>query len=254
VAGVGRADHRAMTAAAARGVLAAYAAAGVAVLLERAPVNRAMARAAPPALAPAPTASREPDTAALAAGAGTLAELRAVVEGYRGLAIARTATRPVFADGAAGAALMVVGEAPGAEEDRAGVPFVGPAGRLLDAILRAIGRDRARDAYITNVVHWRPPGNRDPTGDEVAACAPILRRHVELAGPRVILAAGRVAARALTGADGPISRLRGAWHAGPGGVPVRVTYAPAYLLRTPTQKAAAWADALAVLAKLREGG
>jgi uracil-DNA glycosylase family 4 len=241
----------------ARSVLAFYADAGVTALLADAPADQREALPVPQTAPPATPAPLGPAAAksvaeGLAAGARSLEDLRKAVEGFTDLDIARRA-RAVFADGAAGAALMVVGEAPGAEEDRAGLPFVGESGRLLDRVLGAAGWSRARDVYITNAVLWRPPGNRTPTEGEVEACRPILLRHIELAAPRVVLACGKVAAAALLGLADPISRLRGRWHAGPGGVPVRVTYHPAYLLRTPAQgKPAAWADALAVLEHLRE--
>jgi DNA polymerase len=150
--------------------------------------------------------------------------------------------RTVFGVGQVGARCMVIGEAPGAEEDRQGEPFVGRAGRLLDAMLSACGLGREA-VYITNIVKCRPPGNRDPRPEEVAACADYLRHQLALVRPEVILAVGRVAAQNLLGSDSPIGRLRGRDHVhGETGVPVIVTYHPAYLLRRPVEKRKSWAD------------
>jgi len=136
---------------------------------------------------------------------------------------------------------LIVGEAPGAEEDRLGEPFVGQAGQLLDAMLAAIQLKRGENVYIANVLKSRPPNNRDPQPDEVAACLPYLARQVELIRPRIILALGRFAAQSLLGSDATISRLRGAVHRYQG-VPLVVTYHPAYLLRNPADKAKVWED------------
>jgi uracil-DNA glycosylase family 4 len=155
-------------------------------------------------------------------------------------------TRTVFGVGNRRAHLMVVGEAPGAEEDRQGLPFVGRAGQLLTAMLRAIGFARD-DVFIANVLKCRPPNNRDPRPDEVGCCLPYLERQIALVDPRVILCVGRVAAQNLLGTDAPLGRLRGQVHAfGAAGRPVIVTYHPAYLLRTPADKAKAWQDLLRV--------
>ena len=138
---------------------------------------------------------------------------------------------------------MVIGEAPGAEEDRRGEPFVGRAGQLLDAMLRAIGLNRAQNVYIANVLKSRPPNNRDPRPEEVAACLPYLRRQIELVRPRLLLAVGRIAAQNLLGTDESLSRLRGRVHRfGELNTPLVVTYHPAYLLRTPADKRKAWED------------
>lgn len=142
---------------------------------------------------------------------------------------------------------MVVGEAPGEQEDQHGEPFVGPSGQLLDAMLAAVGRTRHPDTpdkqvYIVNTIKCRPPGNRNPTGDELAACAPYLQRQLALVKPRVVLALGRFAAQSLLGSDEPIGRLRGRVHALADGTPVIVSYHPSYLLRQPLEKAKAWAD------------
>lgn len=220
----------------------------------------------PPGLAPQVTgvAGHDDDPASqtetlraaahLAAEATSLEALRAALDTFHACALRRTATNTVFADGKPDFGVMVIGEAPGADEDRIGLPFVGVSGKLLDAMLGSIGLDR-RLAYITNVVPWRPPGNRKPTGDEVALCLPFLERHVELAQPRVILAVGGLAAQSLLARTEGITRLRGQWkdYATPGlsrPVPVLATFHPAYLLRTPAQKRLAWRDMRALRARL----
>lgn len=154
----------------------------------------------------------------------------------------RTRTQTVFGVGRRDAELLVIGEAPGADEDRQGEPFVGRAGQLLNAMLRAIGLARG-DVYIANILKCRPPNNRDPEPREAAACTPYLTQQIELIRPRVILAVGRIAAQWLLQSDAPIGRLRGrAFEYGESGVPLIVTYHPAYLLRSPLAKAAAWTD------------
>lgn len=165
-------------------------------------------------------------------------------------ALAGGRKQTVFGVGAHDARWMLVGEAPGAEEDRRGEPFVGRAGRLLDAMLGALAVGR-QDVFITNIVKCRPPGNRDPKPEEAAACRPYLDRQIEWIAPELILALGRVAAQQLLGASGSVGRMRGHVHAGPGGRPVVVTYHPAYLLRRPIAKRKVWNDlklALAVAA------
>jgi DNA polymerase len=138
---------------------------------------------------------------------------------------------------------LVIGEAPGAEEDRRGEPFVGAAGQLLDAMLRAIGLDRASNVYIANVLKSRPPGNRDPKPEEVAACLPYLLRQIALLRPKIMLAVGRIAAQNLLATQVPLGRLRGqVHHFGEFKTPLVVTYHPAYLLRTPADKRKAWED------------
>jgi uracil-DNA glycosylase family 4 len=138
---------------------------------------------------------------------------------------------------------MVIGEAPGAEEDRRGEPFVGRAGHLLDAMLHAIGLNRGTNVYIANVLKSRPPGNRDPKPEEVAACLPYLMRQIELLRPRLMLAVGRIAAQNLLSTDLSLGRLRGkVHHFGELNTPLIVTYHPAYLLRTPADKSKAWED------------
>jgi DNA polymerase len=154
----------------------------------------------------------------------------------------------VFGEGDPHASVMFVGEGPGAEEDRTGRPFVGQAGALLDAMIFALGLER-RQVYIGNVVKCRPPGNRDPQDDEVAACAPFLDRQIALIRPLLIVALGKPAARRLTGSSAPISALRGRW-ASYNGIPVLPTFHPAYLLRTPLAKREVWQDLKAVRKRL----
>jgi DNA polymerase len=172
--------------------------------------------------------------------------LREAVRACQACALHAGRTQTVFGVGAADADLMIIGEAPGAEEDRRGEPFVGRAGQLLNAMLAAIGL--ARDGvYIANIVKCRPPGNRDPHVDEAAACQAYLMRQIALVSPRAILSVGRVSAHNLLGTETPVGRLRGRTHRiDPGEVPVIVTYHPAYLLRRPEEKAKAWADLQAV--------
>jgi DNA polymerase len=154
----------------------------------------------------------------------------------------RGRTQTVFGVGRRDAELLVIGEAPGADEDRQGEPFVGRAGQLLNAMLHSIGLDRA-DVYIANILKCRPPNNRDPAPEEAATCTPYLARQIALVSPRVILAVGRIAAQWLLQSDAPIGRLRGrVFHYGESRTPLVVTYHPAYLLRSPLAKATAWTD------------
>lgn len=169
-------------------------------------------------------------------------ELSARVAGCQLCPLHGTRTQAVFGVGDRQAECLVVGEAPGAEEDRRGEPFVGRAGQLLDAMLYAVGL-RREQVYIANILKCRPPRNRDPRPEEVQCCEPYLLRQIELLQPRVILAAGRIAAQNLLRSDTPIGRLRGARHVHPTlGIPVVVTYHPAYLLRSPLQKRKSWED------------
>lgn len=193
------------------------------------------------------------DTAALAK---TLEELRASLAAFDGCALKRTATNLVFADGNPDADVMIVGEAPGADEDRLGLPFVGVSGQLLDRMLSFIGLDRS-SVYITNVLPWRPPGNRKPTQAEVAACLPFTKRHIALAKPKILVLTGGAAASTLLETTQTISRIRGRWHSysSPGlqqPIDALPTYHPAYLLRTPGQKRQAWRDFLSIKIKLME--
>ena len=176
-----------------------------------------------------------------AAGA-TWDALAAAVRACTRCALHGSRTQTVFGVGRRDAELFVIGEAPGADEDRQGEPFVGRAGQLLNAMLRSIGLPRS-DVYIANILKCRPPGNRDPQPSEAAECTPYLNRQIELVRPRVILAVGRIAAQWLLQSDAPIGRLRGrVLKFGEAGTPLVITYHPAYLLRSPLSKATAWAD------------
>ena len=178
-------------------------------------------------------------------------ELAATVRDCRLCGLCETRTQTVFGVGDRRARLMVIGEAPGAEEDRQGEPFVGRAGMLLNAMLRAAGFERG-EVYIANVLKCRPPHNRDPSDEESGRCLPYLRRQIELVGPTAILCVGRIAAQRLLGTDLALSRLRGRVH-DLDGVPVIVTYHPAYLLRSPGEKGKSWDD-LKLALKVLAGG
>lgn len=171
----------------------------------------------------------------------TWEELEAAVARCTRCALAENRAHTVFGVGSREARWMIVGEAPGAQEDRLGEPFVGRAGKLLDAMLAALGT-RREEVFITNIVKCRPPGNRDPKPEEAAACRGYLLAQIEHIRPKLMLALGRVAAQQLLGVQTPVGRLRGRVHEGPGGCPLVVTYHPAYLLRTPAAKRQAWAD------------
>ena len=168
-------------------------------------------------------------------------ELKQAVPGCTACGLHKTRTQTVFGVGDEGADWMLIGEAPGAEEDRLGEPFVGQAGKLLDNMLAAIGLKRGENVYIANVLKCRPPGNRNPEAEEVARCSPYLERQIELVQPKLVVAMGRFAAQTLLATDASIASLRGRVHAY-AGVPLIVTYHPAYLLRTLPDKAKAWAD------------
>jgi uracil-DNA glycosylase family 4 len=189
-----------------------------------------------------------------AQSARSLEELRAALESFDGCPLKATATNLVFADGNPAARVMLVGEAPGADEDRIGRPFVGVSGQLLDRMLAAIGLDRTK-VYITNVLFWRPPGNRTPTPAEVAACLPFVERHIELVGPEILVLVGNAAAKTLLLRNEGITRIRGKWFeyqsAGMSRpVPTLPIYHPAYLLRAPAQKRDAWRDLLQIRERL----
>ncbi|WP_247393099.1 uracil-DNA glycosylase [Ralstonia pseudosolanacearum] len=169
------------------------------------------------------------------------AQLEAAVSGCTACKLCERRTQTVFGVGDRQADWMLIGEAPGEQEDRQGEPFVGQAGKLLDSMLRAIGLSRETGVFIANVLKCRPPGNRDPEPDEVAMCDPYLKRQIALIKPRVIVVLGRFAAQSLLQTQTPVGKLRGKVHE-VDGVPVVVTYHPAYLLRTLTDKARAWED------------
>lgn len=235
--------------------------------------QRAAAEPAPPRR-PAPFAAAGPAPAetdlplgaseagaaarARAAEARTLAELEAALAAFDGCPLKQTATNTVFADGNPAARIMLIGEAPGEDEDRQGKPFVGASGRLLDRMLACIGLDRG-SVYITNILPWRPPGNRSPTQSEIAACLPFLERHVALTGPAVIVPLGGTSAKTLLGRSEGITRLRGRWldYAAPGlpaPVPTLPMLHPAYLLRNPVSKRDAWRDLLALRQRIQPSG
>jgi uracil-DNA glycosylase len=227
-----------------------------------APMREAVVPVSPaPRLPAAPSPGRDAPAGAasarrLAAEAATLAELAAAVSTFDGCVLKRTATNTVFADGIAGAPLMVIGEAPGADEDRLGKPFVGRAGQMLDRMLASVGFDRRRNAYITNVLFWRPPGNRKPTGEEIAACLPFVFRQIALLAPKAVLMSGGTAMSALVGVEG-ITRQRGRWFdlaidGLPRPVPALATYHPSFLLRSPARKNEAWRDLLSLQSKLKD--
>ncbi len=192
----------------------------------------------------------------IAARAQTLPELKAALESFEGSALKARATTTVFADGNPNARILLIGEAPGFDEDKAGVPFVGRAGKLLDKMLAPIGLDRT-SVYIINVMPWRPPDNRNPDPSEVAMCIPFLRRHIELAAPRMMILLGAVSARHVLGVNDGIMKLRGKWleyRIGTEMIPVLPTLHPAYLLRQPAHKKLAWRDLQAAAARLEELG
>jgi DNA polymerase len=270
-----------MTQADLRDILSFYLEAGVDEALEESPINRLLGEVPPPEAIPAgePAASRrsllpEAKPAApvrivpaavpaqgqvmlareLAASAGSLEQLRALMAGFDGCNLKHTAKNLVFADGNPDADLMLVGEAPGRDEDIEGLPFVGRSGQLLDRILAAIGRDRT-SAYIANVIPWRPPGNRAPTPQEIEICRPFIERQIELAQPKVLISIGGSSAKTLLSTTEGILKLRGGWKTfvTPGGVsiPLMPTLHPAYLLRTPAHKKFVWRDFLEVKIRLR---
>lgn len=257
-----------------------YAEAGVDEALLEQPVNRLDSFPAPPEPVPAAMPAREPasrnrpapavrppqtdplisreasnqSARTAAAAAKTLEELRAALEAFDGCPLKDTAKSLVFGTGNPDAEILFIGEAPGAEEDRQGLPFVGPAGQLLDRMLASIGLSRD-DVYITNILPWRPPGNRTPTDAEIAACLPFAERHIELVAPHILVMVGGTAAKALLGTTTGIMRLRGSWEnyesvhmAAP--IAARAILHPAYLLRSPAQKRETWMDLLEIRERL----
>jgi DNA polymerase len=218
---------------------------------------RAPQRTTPPAAAPAPA----PEAAIVsareaAATAPTLEALRALMENFDGCALKATATRLVFADGNPQARIMFVGEAPGREEDIEGLPFVGRSGKLLDLMLAAIGLNR-RNAYIANVIPWRPPGNRTPTPQETQICLPFIRRQIELVNPDVLVTLGNPSTQTLLSTRDGIMKTRGRWFdydIGTRKIRALPTFHPAYLLRSPSYKRLAWQDLRAIAVALGEAG
>lgn len=192
------------------------------------------------------------DAAPIAAKAKTLAELKTAMDKFDAGALSDAARQCVFARGNPEAELMVIGEAPGRDEDIAGKPFVGRSGQLLDKMLASIGLT-VDDFYITNVVNWRPPKNRNPSPEEIAMCRPFLNRHIELAAPKVLLIVGGVSLSAMTGITG-IMKNRGQWqniNIGTGDIPALPIYHPAFLLRQPALKKDAWRDLLSLRERLK---
>lgn len=253
----------------ARDLLDFYTEAGVDALMGEEPIDRfAMAEpppspirtarpAAPPAFeaktAPGGPAPPAPDEAALAARAAaknakTLEELRGILDKFDGCALKATASQLVFADGNPEARVMLVGEAPGRDEDIEGLPFVGRSGKLLDRMLAAIGLDRT-SVYIANIVPWRPPGNRTPTPQESQICLPFILRQIELVDPDILVCLGGPSAQTLLGIKEGITKTRGRWFTfdtGKREIRAMPTFHPAFLLRSPLQKRFAWRDFLAI--------
>ena len=258
-------------------LLAWYEAMGVDEAIGETPVDRFAAPAAPsssessaeerkraPAASPdarvrPPKAARTSPPAASAAAPSleeieTLADLEKAVAAFDGCALKRTAKNTCFARGNDKAKVMLIGEAPGRDEDLQGKPFVGRAGRLLDKMLATIGLDE-NAVYITNTIYWRPPGNRTPTAQEIGACMPFLTRQIELLEPQVIVLLGGAAAKSVLDTTEGIMRLRGKWklyNAKGRDIPTLATLHPAYLLRTPDAKRLAWRDLLMLKARLEE--
>jgi uracil-DNA glycosylase family 4 len=244
-----------------------YRAAGVDLAVGEEPVNRFAASAPPQRLRPAAPSTQaeapapasvpggDPDEArTLAARAQTMDELRAIMDAYDGCGLKLRATQLCFADGNPEAEIMLVGEAPGSEEDLQGKPFVGRAGQLLDRMLAAIGLDRTK-VFIVNTVPWRPPGNREPSPEEMALCQPFLHRQIELVAPKILVTLGNVPTKALFATTLGITRMRGQWkELTLGGHTVRAmpTLHPAYLLRQPAIKQLAWRDMLSLKQAIAE--
>jgi uracil-DNA glycosylase family 4 len=253
-------------------VLDWYRAAGVDIAVGEEPVDRFAqrppARVTPPPVAAAaahqaerpaemPTIGGDPSEAReLASSAQSLDELQAILGSYNGCGLKLRATQLVFADGNPDAKIMLIGEAPGAEEDRQGKPFVGKSGQLLDRMLAAIGLDRTK-VYIANTVPWRPPGNRTPTPEEMALCLPFLHRQVELVAPRIVMTLGGPAMQTVFSTSNGIIKMRGKWSEvsiGKHQADAMPTLHPAYLLRNPAAKQQAWKDLLSLKLKMVELG
>lgn len=233
---------------------------------ETAPARQMVGRAPPPASTAPPAARPRPKAGAddpvasargLAAAARTVLELKAAVEAFEGCALKRTARNTVFCDGTLGAPVLLIGEAPGKDEDEQGRPFVGRSGQLLDRMLAYVGLERKINILISNTIYWRPPGNRDPTQGEIVACLPFVERLITLARPKLLILTGKAAAHTVLKREDGVMKLRGRkflhqTEAGP--VNAMVMLHPAYLLRQPQQKRLAWADLLTAEAWLAELG
>lgn len=250
-------------------VLDWYRAAGVDQAVGEEPVDR-FARSAPPGAGaaassqplaqpvqpPGPVGGDPGEARRLAGSASSLDELRAILDRYDGCGLKFRATQLVFADGNPAARIMLIGEAPGAEEDRQGKPFVGRSGQLLDRMLNAIGLDRS-SVYIANTVPWRPPGNRAPTPEEMELCLPFLHRQVELVAPQLVMTLGGSAMQTIFGTTSGIIKMRGRWQTvsiGAHQVEAVPTLHPAYLLRNPAAKQQAWRDLLSLRMKMEAMG
>ncbi len=222
------------------------------------PARARQAKLWQPAPGPLESAEASVSTARqMAAEAADLTQLRVALERFEGCPLKETAMNLVFADGSPESRVMIVGEGPGGEEDRQGLPFVGPSGQLLDRMLACIGLDRG-SAYITNLLFWRPPGNRTPIASEIATCLPFVERHIELVNPDYLLLVGGMSAKTLLARNEGILRLRGHWrpyqHAGLSHpIPALPSLHPAYLLRQPQQKRLAWRDLLSLKHALTTG-
>ncbi len=220
-------------------------------LADRAPVAAAKKSGDPAPVVPVADPASDPVALARteADSAGTLGELHQAMAAFEHCDLKKGARNTVFADGVPEARVMIIGEAPGRDEDREGRPFVGRAGQLLDRMLAAIGLSRAQSVYITNVLPWRPPQNRDPKPEEIAMLKPFLERHVALAQPELLVLMGNISCTAVLGRRG-ITRLGGNWTQAMN-LPVLPMFHPAYLLRNPAAKREAWADLLSLKARLK---
>lgn len=236
-----------------------FAAARITSAQPAAPVARQRGTAPPPAneVQAATILNAEPaETRALAAGAATLEALKELMAGYEGCVLSKRATQLVFADGNPHAEIMLVGEGPGADEDRIGRPFVGRAGQLLDKMLAAIGLDRTK-VYIANMVPWRPPGNRNPSPEELALCAPFLMRQIELVAPKILVTLGNVPTQYLFETRTGITRLRGQWRkltVNGHEMDAMASWHPAYLLRQPGAKQQSWHDLISLKQMIEKRG
>ncbi len=189
----------------------------------------------------------------------SLADLEKAVRDFKGISITKTATNTVFADGNAKSEIMMIGEAPGAEEDAQGIPFCGASGKMLDQIFSFIGLAREKNFYITNTLFWRPPGNRRPTPEELAICKPFVEKHIALIKPKLIILVGGTAVASLLGTEHSITKIRGKFfdYTNPyldGNIKVTAVFHPSYLLRSPGQKRFAWYDALTIKHYIKDNG
>ncbi len=223
----------------------------------RQPAPQTSPKPAPPPRRQAAVASPVENARELAAAAGSISELKAAVEAFTGCALKATARNTVFCDGVLDAEVLLIGEAPGKEEDEQGKPFVGRSGQLLDRMLALIGLSRKSNLLISNTIYWRPPGNRDPTQGEIVACLPFVERLIVLSRPKLLLLTGKAAAHTLLKREDGVMKLRGRrfqHQTEAGAINAMVMLHPAYLLRQPHQKRLAWADLLTAEAWLDELG